>query len=364
MHDRREAIAAGSRVSHDGSPRRAVLVVGGYGSVGSRICRALGERGDLDVVVAGRNLIKAERLARSIGGRAVLIDLDDPRTWKQACHGIDWVVMCMDQEDLAFVAFLVAHGIHYADITANDAFLRGVEGLAPWRSAALVSLGLAPGLTNIMAAWCAARLDRIERIDIGLLFGLGDRHGDAAIDWMAGQVFDKHRDRRVAPMDFGFGEGRRTLHAVDFSDQHSLGRTLPVDAAWTGVAFESPLATAALFALGRVFAGSRLVRGVTTALFKRLRFGSSLCNASVRVSGWSKGEPVALSVHFSGTEEALVTARLAALQIGEFLAGPVAPGLYHVHQALDAEAVLEAVVARGIGEISFGPMETRVQPAS
>lgn len=359
MHARQEVTEAGAGGLRHGSPRRTVLVVGGYGSVGSHICRALGERGDVDVVVAGRNVAKAERLARSIGGRAALLDLDDPRSWTQACQGIDWVVMCMDQTDLAFVAFLFTRGIHYADITANDAFLRGVERLAPWRSAALVSVGLAPGLTNIMAAWCAARLDRIERIDIGLLFGLGDRHGDAAIDWMAGQVFDRHRDRRVAVLDFGFGEGRRTLHAVDFSDQHSLGRTLPVDAAWTGVAFESPLATAALFTLGRVFAGSRLVRGVTTALFKRLRFGSSLCNASVRVSGWSQGEPVALSVHFSGAVEALVTARLAALQIEHFLAGPVATGLHHVHQVLDAKAVLEAVAARGIGEISFGPVETR-----
>lgn len=359
MHDRREATAVGARGSPGGPSRATVLVVGGYGSVGGHVCRALGERGDLEVVVAGRSAAKAATFAQSIGGRGVLLDLDDPRTWKQACRDVDWVVMCMDQTDLAFVAFLFMHGIHYVDITASDAFLRAVEGLAPPRSAALISAGLAPGLTNIMAAWCAARLDRIERIDIGLLFGLGDRHGEAAIGWMADRILDKGRDRRVATMEFGFGEGRRRLHAVDFSDQHSLARTLPTDAAWTGVAFESRLSTAALFALGRVFAGSRLVRGASVALFKRLRFGSSLCNASVAVSGWSKGEPVTTSVHFSGAVEARVTAQLAALQFEQLLSGPVVPGVHHTHQVLDPAAVLEAVVARGIGQIAFGPVETR-----
>lgn len=362
MHERRDTTAGDAGQPRSGTSRNTVLVVGGYGSVGALICETLGARDDLDLVIAGRSLSKAATFARSIGGRGVRLDLDDPGTWEPACRGVDWVLMCMDQTGLDFVSFLFAQGIHYADITASDGFLRVVEGLAPLRSMALISVGLAPGLTNIMAAWGAARLDRIERIDIGLLFGLGDRHGAAAIGWLADRIFDRARDRRVVDMAFGFGEGRRTLHAVDFSDQHSLERTLPTDAAWTGVAFESRLATAALFGMGRAFAGSRLVRGASAALMKRLRFGSPLCNASVAVSGWSEGERVTTSVHFSGAVEARVTAQLAALQFEQVLSRPVVPGVHHTHQLLDPAAVLEAVAARGIGKIAFGPMETRDAP--
>lgn len=359
MHERRDTTAGEAGQPQSGTSRNTVLVVGGYGSVGALICQTLGARGDLDLVVAGRNPSKAAAFARSVGGRGVRLDLDDQSTWEPASRGVDWVLMCMDQTDLSFVSFLFAQGIHYADITASDGFLRAVEGLAPRRSMALISVGLAPGLTNIMAAWGAARLERIERIDIGLLFGLGDRHGEAAIGWLADRIFDRARDRRVVDMAFGFGAGRRTLHAVDFSDQHSLARTLPTDAAWTGVAFESRLATTALFGMGRAFAGSRLMRDVSAAVMKRLRFGSPLCSASVAVSGWSKGERVATSVHFSGAVEARVTAQLAALQFEQVLSGPLVAGVHHTHQLLDPVAMLEAVAARGIGKIAFGPVETR-----
>lgn len=202
--------------------RKRILVVGGYGSVGRLICGHLSVRPGIAVSVGGRDAWKAIAFGSAIGARGVRLDLDDPRTWGKACDGIDWVVMCMDQKDVSFVRFLFDRGIHYIDITASDRFFQAIEHLAPTRSTALLSVGLAPGLSNILAFHCIGRLERAERVEIGLLFGLGDAHGDAAIEWMADQLFATRQDLEPSTLEFGFGQGSRTAYPVDFSDQHSL----------------------------------------------------------------------------------------------------------------------------------------------
>lgn len=53
-----------------------VVVLGGYGNFGTRICRALAGCPDIDLFIAGRNKNLATRLASEIDGRANPISLD------------------------------------------------------------------------------------------------------------------------------------------------------------------------------------------------------------------------------------------------------------------------------------------------
>ncbi|MEC0554668.1 hypothetical protein P8853_14570 [Bacillus haynesii] len=45
------------------------------------------------------------------------------------------------------------------------------------------TVGLAPGLTNLLAQKAAQALDETSCIDIAIMLGLGDSHGKAAIEW-------------------------------------------------------------------------------------------------------------------------------------------------------------------------------------
>ena len=54
-----------------------VLVPGGYGHFGGRICWALNRGADTELIVAGRNADKAPALARDLGGRHRGMALDD-----------------------------------------------------------------------------------------------------------------------------------------------------------------------------------------------------------------------------------------------------------------------------------------------
>jgi saccharopine dehydrogenase-like NADP-dependent oxidoreductase len=56
--------------------RLKTVVLGGYGNFGARICRALADSHDIELVVAGRNAIRAANLAAELGNRASALHLD------------------------------------------------------------------------------------------------------------------------------------------------------------------------------------------------------------------------------------------------------------------------------------------------
>ena len=331
---------------------RSVLVVGGYGAVGAPLCRALAASGGHRIVVAGRRLAAAQYLAAAIGGAARCIDLEMPSTWQTALDGIDMVVVCMDQGNTAFVECVFEKGIDYVDLTAGDAFFQSVERLPrPSRSRALLSVGLAPGLTNLMAVCCAGALDVVDSIDIGLMFGMGDRHGRAGVAWVADRLFDPLREKRSSAIDFGFPWGWRRCHAVDFSDQHSLARTLGIGSVATRLCFDSRLATAFVFGMADRFAGSAPVRRLVVRSIGAIRVGSGVCNVAVTARGSRGGEPATAAIRFYGEGESQTTARLAALAMRWLSTGDPRPGVYHGDEVVDPAAYLREVVRAGIGRV-------------
>lgn len=56
---------------------KIAFVPGGYGGIGAEVCRALA-RAQAKVIVAGRNAAKAGKLARSIGGLGIELDVRSP----------------------------------------------------------------------------------------------------------------------------------------------------------------------------------------------------------------------------------------------------------------------------------------------
>jgi saccharopine dehydrogenase-like NADP-dependent oxidoreductase len=103
-----------------------------------------------------------------------------------------------------------------------------------------LSVGLAPGLTNLLAAYCKSKLERVTRTDIFILLGLGEAHGEAALRWTIENfnstysVWENGVTKQVATFAdakrtvFFHGIGARTAYRFNFSDQHVLPKTLQV----------------------------------------------------------------------------------------------------------------------------------------
>ncbi|MEU8347186.1 saccharopine dehydrogenase NADP-binding domain-containing protein [Spirillospora sp. NPDC048832] len=241
----------------DGAPMNRVVILGGYGAVGREVVAGL--RGHVrEIVVAGRDLEKA----RTVEGAAPLrIDLrsDDAEDLDAALLGADAVVMCAETGNARVAERCLRRGVHYVDVSASYEVLSAIEeldGLAAGAGAtAVLSVGLAPGVTNLLARGFGG-----AGTEIGVLIGAGDRHGPSAVDWTLdslGGIGESWRMRFPPPY------GVRTVHRFPFSDQYTLpGRVR------TGLCLDSRALTAALPRLRR-FRGSAPVR----AVFRHVHLG-------------------------------------------------------------------------------------------
>jgi hypothetical protein len=153
--------------------------------------------------------------------------------YRAALTDVDVVVSAAGIENPALAAIAAEHGAAFVDITATAGYVAALERLRPPRPV-LVSVGLAPGLTNLLAA--AVHAAEPGPIDIALLVGAGERHGVAATAWSYGLLGKRFRDpggrlvrNYTRPRRFDLpGRGRRRLYRADFADQHALSRDLAV----------------------------------------------------------------------------------------------------------------------------------------
>jgi saccharopine dehydrogenase-like NADP-dependent oxidoreductase len=232
------------------------LVLGGYGAVGSHLVAELRAAGHL-ALVAGRDATRSERV----------VDLSDRDSYSRALVDIDVVINASGIEDPRIASMATERAVGFVDISATAEYLMALERVKP-AAPILTSVGLAPGLTNLLAA--AVHGVEGGPIDLAVLLGAGERHGVAATKWsyrLLGRRFRDPADARwirnyTKPRSFDLpGYGLRRLCRVDFSDQHTLTRDLKIPVR-TYFGLDSRFATATLSALTWIPGASKAPTGI------------------------------------------------------------------------------------------------------
>jgi uncharacterized protein YbjT (DUF2867 family) len=158
-----------------------IVVLGGYGNFGARICRALGNDDGLEVIAAGRT-------AR--GDQGVQLDMASPGFFdalKALAPGL--VIHCagpFQGQDYHVASAALAAGAHYIDLAdgrdfvvrfaaANDAFAR-TAGLLAVSGASTV-----PALSSAVVDSLAGRFRRISEIQIAIAPGQRAPRGAATM---------------------------------------------------------------------------------------------------------------------------------------------------------------------------------------
>jgi saccharopine dehydrogenase-like NADP-dependent oxidoreductase len=362
------------------SERGTVVVLGGYGAVGRSVARTLAQWFPGEVVVAGRDGAKAAAMARSSGGAIAgrQVDVTRPDEVDRVIDGAGVVVMCIEHANEAVARACLTRGIHFVDISATEAVLSAITRLEPLarehHATAVLSVGLAPGVTNLLARHCHAQLPAATTIDITLIAGVNGDHGPDSLRWIAdnfvGPGPTKHaadRLRRTAivvgpgptkhaaavagprPLRVDLpGFGTRTAYPFAFSDQHTVSRALGVRAT-TRLAFESATLTTAIFAL-RTAGFFRLLRGprarrLLAALLSRVRFGTDRFVVQARATD-ADGRQVSLSA--AGREESRATGVVAAHVARLLRAGNAPAGVVHIDDIADPAVLLRGLEQHGI----------------
>jgi saccharopine dehydrogenase-like NADP-dependent oxidoreductase len=295
-------------MSVQASPSPTVLLVGGYGLVGTEIAKLLRARHpDLRLLLAGRSPDSGSALAAELGHAAtVRVDADDadPLAPLLAAGGAgrpDVVVTVVNDAGDRVLLSAARRGIPVVDITRWTARVhRALVALAAVNLQAPVVLasGWMGGFAAIVAAAAAARLAKVERIFIDILYAMADRSGPDSIAYMDRLAIPFEplcdgREHTVWPLTDGrsarFAGGvAATTWRLDTPEQSSLPSATGAGTVETRIAFDSAPATHALVAMQRL--------GIL-ALLQRPRF-TKLRRAILHASG--PGATTRFSVEASG----------------------------------------------------------------
>jgi hypothetical protein len=152
------------------------LVLGGYGNFGARICRALGSHPGIDLWVGGRDVRRAQDLARTIAGGAgsVAIDLDAPGFAGELRRlGVQLLIHAagpFQQQDYRVAEAAAAAGSHYIDLSDGRRFVCDFPAAmdAAFRATghtAVCGASTVPALSSAVVDHLTAGWRRIDAID-------------------------------------------------------------------------------------------------------------------------------------------------------------------------------------------------------
>lgn len=340
--------------------RDKIVVIGGYGHVGQEISRELAKSYPGKVYAAGKTLSRAEAFSQTTNGRVQPMQIDIREIPdEQTLAGVRLVIMCLDQQNTAFVEACLEQGIKYIDVSANYEFLSQVEQLhhlaAANHATAILSVGLAPGLTNLLSLLAVQSLDQTDRINISLMLGLGDSHGKAAIEWTIDNlranfhtISQGKEQPRISFTDgqrtnFGGTLGYRTAYRFNFADQHILPRTLNVPDVSTRLCFDHAFLTWMMSASKQIGALQLLsigwIRDWSVKLFGAMKLGDPLFALKIDAYGQLNGRPAHAECYLQGTEEAVITARVASLLAKKLYTAEMKPGVFHIEQLFTYESL-------------------------
>ncbi|WPK13109.1 saccharopine dehydrogenase NADP-binding domain-containing protein [Lysinibacillus louembei] len=333
--------------------RDQILIVGGYGQVGSIICRQLERIYPGKIRIAGRDVRKAQYLINESYGsiQAISLDIYKPFDASILKH-IKQVIVCVEQQNTQFVEACFQQGIDYMDISASYAFLQKIEQLTcmakKYNTAATLSIGLAPGVTNLLAKHVQQKLKSTEELSIYIMLGLGDSHGKSAIDWTIketlGNFYRREGNKRVlvegfmkgSKVYFGKKLGWHAAYDFNFADQHVLQQTLSIPTVKTHLCFDSKFITKSVHFLKKTKLLHLIPIQILTSLFSHIHIGKP--KFIVKVIGRNQGGKInEIQVH--GQQEAHATAMMVCFVSQKMYDSKYPSGVHHIEQLFSWEEI-------------------------
>lgn len=333
-----------------------IVLAGGYGHVGREVARHLAPLYPGRVVVTGRDESRGREAAAAIGDgcRSARLDVGVGL----APDGASTVITCLDWLDPSFASDCVGKGIGYVDVSADARILGMIEGLhmTAKRSGArgLIDVGLAPGLTNLLAKLLVDVSDEpVARLDLVVLLGAGDAHGPAAIEWTLDrfdsefEVIEGGRRRLVRAqrehLRIPLPGGRKPAYGVrfDFPEQRSLARTLgvPTVSSWMAV---RPAAAAKSMRLAALAGAGEMTRRPRSraGLLRLLSTGAAGSDEGGILVRATRANGAVTEASAIGRDQSRLTGTLTGLMAAEVIEARIEPGVHHSDQAIEPVGLL------------------------
>jgi saccharopine dehydrogenase-like NADP-dependent oxidoreductase len=206
-----------------------IVVLGGYGNFGGRICRALATEKEIWLGVAGRDAARAAGFVRELGTPAAAcepISIDhDAQDFSAAlaARRPDLVIHTsgpFQGQSYHVAQAAIEAGAHYIDLADGRAFVAGIGALdnAARSRGVLVTSGAStlPAVSSAVIDRLAGGFERIERVEISIAPGQAVSRGKATLESIlsyCGRPFAEWSNGRWRQV-FGW-QGLRRIHTPD-----------------------------------------------------------------------------------------------------------------------------------------------------
>lgn len=378
-----------------------IIVLGGAGGMGATACRQLAAGGALDeLVVADLDGARAAKVANELaakGARATsrAIDVLDASALRALLGGTDLVLNCAGPFFRLGVPTLEAaidSGTHYLDICDDpEPTLAMLELDEKARGAgvfAVIGMGASPGVSNLLAARAAKRLERVDDcftawpLDGAAIPGgdgdLREAGSDAAgrpsaaavhlMEQISGTIRIVEGGRLVEraplrPIEIDYpGAGRGTVYSVGHPEPLTLLGSLGIRGRAANAMLLRPATAAYLESLAKEIDSGALTHEAAASEILSPRTGRGLAAAAkglllrgagalppffAWLRGARQGRSVTVGCHVTSLPPGMdgATAIPAALAVEALLRERPAPGVHAPEAVIDPDAFL-SVLAR------------------
>lgn len=348
-----------------------ILVVGGYGVVGSRIAKILHRRNpQARLLLAGRSLDKAKALAAQFQhAQGVAFDVDDPASLSRLSNRPDVIIVAVNDLQNVTLRAAIEARIALIDVTRWTERVRDLEAIVADAkpSSAVVSgscwMACVPGALTVAEA---ATLDKVDSIDMSVLYALKDVSGNNSVEYMdrLATPFPVLRDGKRA-VAIPYTEGRKVrfdndqqadVYRFDSPDQHVLPRLTGARSVAARIAFDDKATTWVFWLIIRsglwdLFSGERF-KSVRRGLMHNPGPGAPH-RVRVDLVGVRAGRQVRRTLHVVDNESQSHMTAVGAVLQAEWLLGLhdfAAPGggLHYGETMGPLSALRSALAAEGV----------------
>jgi hypothetical protein len=172
------AILSSLKASHMNNKK--LLILGGYGNTGRLIAQLLLQETDVQLLLAGRSVEKAENLARLLNDRfegnrvtGICADASDAENLKRAFLGADMVIVASSTAKYAkhVAAAALEVGVDYMDVqysTEKTSLLKSTTSEIEKSGCCFITdCGFHPGLPAALVHYVAQHYDKLEKANVG-----------------------------------------------------------------------------------------------------------------------------------------------------------------------------------------------------
>lgn len=225
-----------------------ILILGGYGATGRSLTKHLLAETDHHLVIAGRQIDKAQAFVGSLQSdraSARQVDATDPVSLRQALPGVDLLLVAAPTTHATSTVVRAAldAGVDYLDIQFSDLKLETLRAhereMLAKNLCFVTEAGYHPGLPSAMIRYAASKLDCIKSARTAGYLNIGDMQYTEAVDELMeaflhyqAQIYKngawtKPSSWDMRKFDFGEGIGAKTCYSMFFEELRCIPEMYP-----------------------------------------------------------------------------------------------------------------------------------------